>query len=71
MTSLESIYSNYKLYCDKGDRSDKGLYGHYYIEKYEKHFSEKRYTAKNVNGKLLSAGFNQFGYKTLKNRLFD
>ena len=26
---------------------------------------------KNVNGKLLSAGFNQFGYKTLKNRLFD
>ena len=48
MTSLENIYSNYKLYCDKGDRSDIGLYGHYYIEKYEKHFSEKRYTAKNV-----------------------
>ncbi len=48
MTSLENIYSNYKLYCDKGDRSDMGLYGHYYIEKYEQHFSEKRYTAKNV-----------------------
>ncbi len=26
---------------------------------------------KNVKGKLLSAGFNQYGYKTLKNRLFD
>jgi hypothetical protein len=26
---------------------------------------------KNVDGKLLSAGFNQYGYKTLKNRLFD
>lgn len=48
MSTLEDIYSKYKLYCDKGNRSDIGLYGHFYIEKYEQHFAKLRSTAKNV-----------------------
>ena len=48
MDSLQEIYSKYKRYCDKGDRSDIGMYGHFYIEKYEKHLSEMRLFAKNV-----------------------
>jgi len=48
MRDLNQIYQNYIYYCDKGDRSSIQKYGHYYIEKYEYHFSKKRLNAKNV-----------------------
>jgi hypothetical protein len=48
MLDLNNIYQNYINYCDKGDRKSIGKYGHYYIEKYDYHFSKIRTTAKNV-----------------------